>query len=59
MSFALRVLAVIAFVLATLGVASPVLLTPLGLALWCASTLPLGGGFVDLLRLITGRAEVV
>ena len=45
MSVALRVLAVIAFVLATLGVASPVLLTPLGLALWCASTLPLGGGF--------------
>jgi len=40
MSFALRVLAVIAFVVATLGVASPVLMTPLGLALWCASTLP-------------------
>jgi hypothetical protein len=40
MSFALRVLAVIAFVVAALGVASPVLLTPLGLALWCASTLP-------------------
>jgi hypothetical protein len=40
MSFALRILAVVVFVLATFGVASPVLLTPLGLALWCASTLP-------------------
>jgi hypothetical protein len=44
MSFALRVLAVIAFVVATIGVASPVLLTPLGLALWCASTLAPGDG---------------
>ncbi len=41
MTFALRVLAVIAFVLATVGVA-PVPMTPLGLALWCASTLPPG-----------------
>ena len=44
MSFALRILAVIVFILAVAGVASPVLMTPLGLALWCASTLPLGGG---------------
>lgn len=44
MSFALRILAVIAFVVATIGVASPVLMTPLGLALWCASTLPLPSG---------------
>jgi hypothetical protein len=36
--------AVSAFVVATIGVASPVLLTPLGLALWCASTRPLGNG---------------
>ncbi|HJV57905.1 MAG TPA: hypothetical protein VJ971_18120 [Methylomirabilota bacterium] len=39
MSYALRILAVIAFVLAVGGVA-PVPMTPLGLALWCASTLP-------------------
>lgn len=44
MSFALRILAVIAFVAATIGIASPVLLTPFGLALWCAFTLPLGSG---------------
>ena len=43
MSFALRILAVIVFILAVAGVA-PVPMTPLGLALWCASTLPLGGG---------------
>ena len=41
MSFALRILAVIVFVLVTVGVA-PVPMTPLGLALWCASTLPPG-----------------
>ncbi len=39
MSFALRILAVVVFVLAVTGVA-PVPMTPLGLALWCASTLP-------------------
>ena len=39
MSFALRILAVIVFVLAVTGVA-PVPMTPLGLARWCASTLP-------------------
>lgn len=39
MSFALRILAVIVFVLAVAGV-GPVPMTPLGLALWCASTLP-------------------
>jgi hypothetical protein len=39
MTFALRILAVIVFVLAVAGVA-PVPMTPLGLALWCASTLP-------------------
>ena len=39
MSYALRIVAVIAFVLAVAGVA-PVPMTPLGLALWCASTLP-------------------
>lgn len=39
MSFALRILAVIVFVLEVAGVA-PVPMTPLGLALWCASTLP-------------------
>ena len=33
-----RVLAVLVFILATVGVA-PVPMTPLGLALWCASTL--------------------
>jgi len=44
MSFALRILAVIVFVLAVAGVASPVPMTPLGLALWCASTLPPGSG---------------
>ena len=43
MSFALRILAVIVFVLAVAG-ASPVPMTPLGLALWCASTLPPGRG---------------
>ena len=39
MSFALRILAVIVFILAVAGVA-PVPMTPLGLGLWCASTLP-------------------
>ena len=39
MSFALHILAVIVFILAVAGVA-PVPMTPLGLALWCASTLP-------------------
>jgi hypothetical protein len=39
MSFALRILAVIVFVLAVAGVAT-VPMIPLGLALWCASTLP-------------------
>jgi hypothetical protein len=34
----LRAAAVVVFLLATLGV-SPVPMTPLGLALWCASTL--------------------
>ena len=43
MSFALRILAVIVFVLAVAGVTA-VPMMPLGLALWCASTLPLGGG---------------
>jgi hypothetical protein len=38
MSFVLRILAVIVFVVAVAGVA-PVPMTPLGLALWCASTL--------------------
>ena len=38
MSFVLRILAVIVFVVAVTGVA-PVPMTPLGLALWCASTL--------------------
>ena len=33
-----RAAAVVVFLLATLGV-SPVPMTPLGLALWCASTL--------------------
>lgn len=36
--FILRVAAVVVFVLATVGVA-PVPMTPLGLALWCGSTL--------------------
>jgi len=40
MSFALRILAVIVFILAVAGVAPAVPMTPLGLALWCASTLP-------------------
>ena len=39
MSFALPILAVIVFILAVAGVV-PVPMTPLGLALWCASTLP-------------------
>lgn len=39
MSFALRILAVIVFILAVAGVA-PVPMEALGLALWCASTLP-------------------
>lgn len=39
MSFALRILAVVAFVLAVANVGA-VPMTPLGLALWCASTLP-------------------
>ena len=38
-SVLLRVAAVVLFVFAAIGVASPVLLTPLGLALWCGSTL--------------------
>jgi hypothetical protein len=38
MSIALRIAAMIVFVLATAGVA-PVPMTPLGLTLWCASTL--------------------
>ena len=38
MSSVLRILAVIVFVVAVAGVA-PVPMTPLGLALWCASTL--------------------
>jgi len=38
MSIALRIAAMIVFALATVGVA-PVPMTPLGLALWCASTL--------------------
>jgi hypothetical protein len=37
-SFMLRVGAVVVFILATVGVA-PVPMTPLGLALWCGSTL--------------------
>ena len=37
-SFILRAAAVVVFILATLGV-SPVPMTPLGLALWVASTL--------------------
>jgi hypothetical protein len=37
-SFILRTAAVVVFILATLGV-SPVPMTPLGLALWVASTL--------------------
>lgn len=37
MSIALRIAAMIVFVLVTVGV--PVPMTPLGLALWCASTL--------------------
>jgi hypothetical protein len=37
-SFILRVAAVVVFVLAVAGVA-PVPMTPLGLALWCGSTL--------------------
>ena len=41
MTFALGILAVIVFVLATVGVA-PVPMTPLGLALWCSPTLPPG-----------------
>ena len=35
----LRIVARICFVLAVVGVSSPVLLVPLGLALWCGSTL--------------------
>ncbi|HET7854736.1 MAG TPA: hypothetical protein VFM04_09805 [Candidatus Methylomirabilis sp.] len=38
MSITLRIAAIIVFILATAGVA-PVPMTPLGLALWCASTL--------------------
>ncbi len=38
LSFILRAAAVVVFILATLGV-SPVPMTPLGLALWVASTL--------------------
>jgi hypothetical protein len=34
----LRIVAVVVFILATVGVA-PVPMTPLGLALWCGSTL--------------------
>jgi hypothetical protein len=40
MSRILRIIATICFVLAVLGVVpTPVLLVPLGLALWCGSTL--------------------
>jgi hypothetical protein len=40
MSRILRIVATICFALAVLGVApTPVLLVPLGLALWCGSTL--------------------
>ena len=39
-SFILRVAAVVVFILAVVGVA-PVPMTPLGLALWCGSTLVL------------------
>jgi len=35
----LRIIATICFVLAVFGVSTPVLLVPLGLALWCGSTL--------------------
>jgi hypothetical protein len=35
----LRIIATICFVLAIVGVSTPVLLVPLGLALWCGSTL--------------------
>ena len=38
-SYLLRVAAVGVFILAVAGVAAPVPLTPLGLALWCGSTL--------------------
>ena len=38
LSVILRTAAVVVFILATLGVA-PVPMTPLGLALWCGSTL--------------------
>ncbi len=43
MSYLLRVAAMVVFILAVVGVA-PVPMTPLGLAMWCASTLvPLSG----------------
>jgi hypothetical protein len=42
MSLALRILVVVVLLVAVAGVA-PVPMTPLGLALWCASTLPLRG----------------
>ena len=35
----LRIIATICFALAVFGVSTPVLLVPLGLALWCGSTL--------------------
>jgi hypothetical protein len=35
----LRIIATICFVLAVVGVSTPVLLVPLGLALWCGSSL--------------------
>ena len=38
-SYLLRVAAVVVFILAVTGAAAPVPMTPLGLALWCGSTL--------------------
>jgi len=40
-SYLLRVAAVVVFILAVAGVAAPVPMMPLGLALWCGSTLVL------------------
>jgi hypothetical protein len=49
-SVILRVVAVVVFILATLGV-GPVPMTPLGLALWCASTLlPASSGWRSYLK---------
>jgi hypothetical protein len=47
-SVVLRAAAVVVFILATLGVA-PVPMTPLGLALWCGSTL-VPEGFKEFLK---------